>query len=149
MARFHRPNIGSIGTAGYRDAHSLFGSLVGELRQQQPLHESDRTLLRDIDSLSPQAYAHTVPALIHALSRYAPKGYHFGPNDYDTSDFGYWPDESGGRNEGSREVTARHEVEETIAAETAEQFIASSAEPQQSVRQGYNKHGQDDYPYTN
>lgn len=125
MSRFHRPNIGSIGTAGYKKDASLADTLLSELRQQTPIHAQDKELLRDIDSMSPHTHQFQVPALIHALSRYSPKGYHFGPSDSDPSDFGYWPDEDTDRNEGSAETAARHREEETIAAETAEQFIAS------------------------
>lgn len=132
MSRFHRPNIGSIGTAGYRDDKSLAQSFIGELRQQQPLHESDRSLLRKIDDFG-TAFGYPpdiIANLVHALSRYAPKGYHFGPSDSDPSDFGYWPDEEHDRNEGSLEAEQRRESEETIAAKTAERFIASEFQQQ-------------------
>lgn len=126
MSRFQRPNIGSIGTAGYQTQRSLIDSFIGELRQQQPMHQTDRELLRSLDEQG-TAFGKapdTLPVLIHSLSRYAPKGYHFGPSDSDPTDFGYWPNEDTDRNEGSREIAERHRAEESIAADTAEQFIA-------------------------
>lgn len=124
MSRFHRPNFGSIGTQGYTTVASLIASFIGELRQQRPLHERHRVLLRDFDENRDFAeYAvdpATLPALIHALSTYAPKGFHFGPSPSDSTDFGYWPDEDHGRNEGLLEAEQRREAEETIAVQTAE-----------------------------
>lgn len=125
MARFNRPNIGSIGTQGYTTGASLVASFIGELRQQQPLHQRDKELLRAFDEnkLASPLVGKSIAVLVEALARYAPKGYHFGPSTSDPTDFGYWPDEEHGRNEGSVEAEQRREAEETIAEETAEQFI--------------------------
>lgn len=128
MARFSRPNFGSISVGLTPDKHAraLVDTFVYELRQQNPIHQTDRELLRTIEEAG-TAFAvekSFIPELIHSLSRYAPKGYHFGPSDTDPTDFGYWPDESTERNEGSIETAERHRAEETIAAQTAEEQIA-------------------------
>lgn len=126
MSRFHRPNIGSIGTQGYQTQRSLLDTLVSELSKQTPIHSKDKTLLAVIANAG-TAFAvekSFIPLVVESLARYAPKGYHFGPSDSDSTDYGYWPDEAHGRNEGSIEAEQRREAEETISVQTAEEFIA-------------------------
>ena len=129
MSRFHRPNIGSIGTVGLTAEHhtqALVDTFVYELRQQQPLHQTDREFLREYDA-GEWALEDVIKALVGKLNRYSPKGYHFGVSESDPTDFGYWPDEEHGRNEGSVEAAERARAEETIAEQTAETLIMGQA----------------------
>lgn len=85
--RFHRPNVGSI-SYGINKAKELVSAFSAELQQQRPLHDPDRRLLASLHAMTT---ANAVYALITALNGYAPDHYYFGPNENDSSDFGYWP----------------------------------------------------------
>lgn len=130
MSRFKRANIGSISTGLTPEGFpiSLIQTFIAELHQQPDLHARDRALINGIELASAADLIDTkvtrifIDKLVTALSGYAPKGYFFGPNPADPADFGYWPEESHGRNEGKVEAEERQLAQQDIALTTAEAY---------------------------
>lgn len=92
MARFKRPNFGTVST-GTLKPEDLRESFLYELRQQRPLHDTSRALIRDLEACpqSDDTNEWDVLQLMRELNLYAPVGYVFGAYATDQADFGYWP----------------------------------------------------------
>lgn len=89
FAGIKRPNFGTVST-GTLTASDLRESFLFELRQQRPLHDTSRELIRQLEEV-PLDIVHEVSELIKELDKYAPHEFYFGGSDADVTDVGYWP----------------------------------------------------------
>lgn len=93
FAGIKRPNFGTVST-GTLTASDLRESFLFELRQQRPLHDTSRELIRElsgVDFKDEDVEVSDVVRLIDELDKYAPSGFYFGPSLSDAADFGFWP----------------------------------------------------------